>query len=84
MNLEELTILFRKKVVWYPPGSLDKDYARDVLFTLTGWLWQSTASSEFRMPGPGNSGKTGYFTVIDILKFSVIKKKFPAVYWHIQ
>jgi hypothetical protein len=33
-EVEELTTLLRKKVVWHQPGSMDKEDARDVLFTL--------------------------------------------------
>jgi len=33
-EIEELTTLLRKKVVWHQPGSMDKEDARDVIFTL--------------------------------------------------
>ena len=33
-EVEELTTLLRKKVVWHQPGSMDKEDAREVLFTL--------------------------------------------------
>ncbi len=33
-EVEELTTLLRKKVVWHQPGSMDKEDARDVVFTL--------------------------------------------------
>jgi hypothetical protein len=33
-EVEELTTLLRKKVVWHQPGTMDKEDARDVLFTL--------------------------------------------------
>lgn len=33
-EVEELTTLLRKKVVWHQPGSMDKEDARDVIFTL--------------------------------------------------
>lgn len=33
-EVEELTTLLRKKVLWHQPGSMDKEDARDVLFTL--------------------------------------------------
>ena len=33
-EVEELTTLLRKKVVWHQSGSLDKEDAREVLFTL--------------------------------------------------
>jgi hypothetical protein len=33
-DIEELTTLLRKKVVWHQPGTLDKEDARDVIFTL--------------------------------------------------
>jgi len=33
-EVEELTTLLRKKVVWHQPGSLDKEDAREVLLTL--------------------------------------------------
>jgi len=33
-EVEELTTMLRKKVIWHQPGSMDKEDARDVLFTL--------------------------------------------------
>ncbi len=33
-EVEELTTLLRKKVVWHQPGTMDKDDARDVLYTI--------------------------------------------------
>ena len=33
-EVEELTTLLRKKVVWHQPGSMDREDARDVIFTL--------------------------------------------------
>jgi hypothetical protein len=33
-EVEELTTLLRKKVIWHQPGTLDKEDARDVVFTL--------------------------------------------------
>ena len=33
-EIEELTILLRKKVVWHQPGSMDKEDAREVIVTL--------------------------------------------------
>ncbi|MDD5141994.1 hypothetical protein [Methanoregula sp.] len=33
-EVEELTTLLRKKVVWHQPGSMDKEDAREVLYTL--------------------------------------------------
>jgi hypothetical protein len=33
-EVEELTTLLRKKVLWHQPGSMDKEDARDVVFTL--------------------------------------------------
>lgn len=33
-EVEELTTLFRKKVLWHQPGVMDREDARDVLFTL--------------------------------------------------
>jgi hypothetical protein len=33
-EVEELTTLLRKKVVWHHPGTMDKEDARDVIFTL--------------------------------------------------
>jgi hypothetical protein len=33
-EVEELTTLLRKKVIWHQPGTLDKEDARDVLATL--------------------------------------------------
>jgi hypothetical protein len=33
-EIEELTTLLRKKVVWHQPGTMDKDDARDVIVTL--------------------------------------------------
>jgi len=33
-EVEELTTLLRKKVIWHQPGSMDKEDAREVLFTL--------------------------------------------------
>ncbi|AGB03239.1 hypothetical protein [Methanoregula formicica] len=33
-EVEELTTLLRKKVVWHQPGNMDREDARDVIFTL--------------------------------------------------
>jgi hypothetical protein len=33
-EVEELTTLLRKKVVWHQQGNMDKEDARDVIFTL--------------------------------------------------
>jgi hypothetical protein len=33
-EIEELTTLLRKKVIWHQPGTLDKEDARDVLSSL--------------------------------------------------
>jgi hypothetical protein len=33
-EIEELTTLLRKKVIWHSPGTLDKEDARDVILTL--------------------------------------------------
>ena len=33
-DVEELTTLLRKKVIWHQPGTMDKEEARDVIFTL--------------------------------------------------
>ncbi len=33
-EVEELTTLLRKKVIWHQPGTMDKEDAREVLFTL--------------------------------------------------
>ncbi|MDD4137367.1 MAG: hypothetical protein PHT99_05665 [Methanoregula sp.] len=33
-DVEELTTLLRKKVIWHQPGTMDKEDAREVLFTL--------------------------------------------------
>ncbi len=33
-EVEELTTMLRKKVIWHQPGSMDKEDARDVLYTL--------------------------------------------------
>ncbi|MFA6331860.1 MAG: hypothetical protein WCX22_02805 [Methanoregula sp.] len=33
-EVEELTTLLRKKVIWHQPGSMDGEDAREVLFTL--------------------------------------------------
>jgi hypothetical protein len=33
-EVEELTTLLRKKVIWHQAGSMDKEDAREVLFTL--------------------------------------------------
>jgi len=33
-EVEELTTLLRKKVTWHQPGSMDREDAREVLFTL--------------------------------------------------
>ena len=33
-EVEELTTLLRKKVVWHQPGSMDKEDAREVIYTL--------------------------------------------------
>ncbi|MGB9175827.1 MAG: hypothetical protein WCB46_03715 [Methanoregula sp.] len=33
-EIEELTTLLRKKVIWHQPGTMDREDARDVIFTL--------------------------------------------------
>jgi hypothetical protein len=33
-EVEDLTTLLRKKVIWHQPGSMDREDARDVIFTL--------------------------------------------------
>ena len=33
-DVEEITTLLRKKVIWHQPGTLDKEDARDVIGTL--------------------------------------------------
>jgi hypothetical protein len=33
-EIEELTTLLRKKVIWHSPGSMDREDARDVVITL--------------------------------------------------
>ncbi|MFA5348707.1 MAG: hypothetical protein WC294_11260 [Methanoregula sp.] len=33
-DVEEITTLLKKKVIWHQPGTLDKDDARDVILTL--------------------------------------------------
>jgi hypothetical protein len=33
-DVEELTTLLRKKVIWHQPGTMDREDARDVIFTL--------------------------------------------------
>jgi len=33
-EVEELTTLLRKKVIWHQPGTMDKEDARDVIATL--------------------------------------------------
>ncbi len=33
-DVEELTTLLRKKVIWHQPGTMDKEDAREVRFTL--------------------------------------------------
>ena len=33
-DVEEITTLLRKKVIWHQPGTLDKEDARDVIATL--------------------------------------------------
>ena len=33
-EVEELTTLLRKKVIWHQPGTMDREDARDVIFTL--------------------------------------------------
>jgi hypothetical protein len=33
-EVEEITTLLKKKVIWHQPGTLDKEDARDVIFTL--------------------------------------------------
>ena len=33
-EVEELTTLLRKKVIWHQQGTMDREDARDVLFTL--------------------------------------------------
>jgi hypothetical protein len=33
-DVEEITTLLRKKVIWHQPGTMDKEDARDVITTL--------------------------------------------------
>ena len=33
-EVEEITTLLKKKVIWHQPGTMDKEDARDVIFTL--------------------------------------------------
>ncbi len=33
-EVEEITTLLKKKVIWHQPGTMDKDDARDVILTL--------------------------------------------------
>ncbi len=33
-EIEEIVTLLRKKVIWHQPGTMDKEDARDVIFTL--------------------------------------------------
>ena len=33
-DIEEITTLLRKKVIWHQPGTMDKEDARDVITTL--------------------------------------------------
>ena len=33
-EVEELTTLLRKKVIWHQPGTMDREDAREVVFTL--------------------------------------------------
>lgn len=33
-EVEEITTLLRKKVIWHQPGTMDKEDARDVVYTL--------------------------------------------------
>ncbi len=33
-DVEEITTLLRKKVIWHQPGTMDKEDARDVVYTL--------------------------------------------------
>jgi hypothetical protein len=33
-EIEELTTMLRKKVIWHQPGSMDREDARDVILTL--------------------------------------------------
>jgi hypothetical protein len=33
-EIEELTTLLRKKVIWHQPGTMDREDARDVILTL--------------------------------------------------
>ena len=33
-DVEEITVLLKKKVIWHQPGTMDKEDARDVILTL--------------------------------------------------
>jgi hypothetical protein len=33
-EIEEITVLLKKKVIWHQPGTLDTEDAREVIFTL--------------------------------------------------
>jgi hypothetical protein len=55
-DVEELTTLLRKKVIWHQPGSMDKEDAREVLFTLERLVIAIDQELRIRDAGAGEFG----------------------------
>jgi hypothetical protein len=73
-EIEELTTLLRKKVIWHSPGSMDREDAREVGIPRAAWTgkmpgrssspstasWlRSTANWELQMPAWASSSEAG-------------------------
>ena len=50
-EVEEITTLLRKKVIWHQPGTMDKEDARDVILTLNRLV--ITIDRELGIPDAG-------------------------------
>ena len=53
-EVEELTTLLRKKVVWHQPGTMDREDARDVVFTLNRLVVAIDRQLGIADPDPGS------------------------------
>jgi len=52
-EVEELTTLLRKKVIWHQQGTMDREDARDVIFTLNRLVVAIDKELGIRDPDPG-------------------------------
>mgnify|MGYP001198616105 CR=1 FL=1 len=52
-EIEELTTLLRKKVVWHQPGTMDREDARDVIATLDRLVLAIDRELGIQDPDPG-------------------------------